>query len=81
MTVPIQAPDRSVCQKFNIHGLLDATNQIARHVPVQIVAPNDEQNFFACCARNTAAWPAELPPPTTITVQPSQRCPSAGVAA
>jgi hypothetical protein len=31
--------------------------------------------------RNTAAWPAELPPPTTITSSPPQSCASIAVAA
>ena len=30
----------------------------------------------ACAARNTAAWPAELPPPTTTTGSPAQSCAS-----
>ena len=34
----------------------------------------------ADCARNTAAWPAELPPPTTITSSPSHSCASTNVA-
>ncbi len=32
-------------------------------------------------ARNTAAWPAEFPPPTTITSRLAQRRASVGVAA
>ena len=36
---------------------------------------------LACPARNTAACPAELPPPTTATSDPRQSCASAGVAA
>jgi len=36
--------------------------------------------FRAVCARKTAAWPAELPPPTTITSSPRQSCDSMKVA-
>ena len=32
-------------------------------------------------ARNIAAWPAELPPPTTTTGEPAQACASRSVAA
>ena len=35
----------------------------------------------ACRARWVAAWPAELPPPTTITSSSSKRSASAGMAA
>ena len=34
----------------------------------------------AVCARNTAAWPAELPPPTTMTSSPPHSCASMNVA-
>src|SRR2546430_7122700 len=36
---------------------------------------------LAVCARNTAAWPAELPPPTTTTSSPPHSCASMNVAA
>src|ERR1043165_7001046 len=35
---------------------------------------------FVVCARNTAAWPAEFPPPTTITSLPPHNCASTKVA-
>ncbi len=38
------------------------------------------QTLAALVARNTAAWPAELPPPTSATSWPAQSAPSTGEA-
>jgi hypothetical protein len=35
---------------------------------------------FVVSAKNTAAWPAEFPPPTTITSSPLHTCASTNVA-
>ena len=51
--------------------LLDAADQIARHGLRQPARSGPAcARASAVCARKTAAWPAELPPPTTITSSP-----------
>jgi hypothetical protein len=44
-------------------------------------AADDQQHFLRAFGENIAAWPAELPPPATITVEPRQSWPSRAVAA
>ena len=49
----------------------DAIDQVARHAGGETGAAHQHVTLRACCARNTAAWPAELPPPTSATSLPA----------
>ena len=61
--------------------VLDAANEVARHRVGQPVRREPAcARAWRVCARNTAAWPAELPPPTTMTSSPTHSCASIGVA-
>jgi hypothetical protein len=55
-------------------GLIDALAQMPP------AARTTMWTFWAVPARKTAAWPAELPPPTTITSSPPHSCASTKVA-
>ena len=72
-----------VAPDLDVRDALDAVDQVARHVLAQVVARGSSaaRPRCTCATRNTAACPAELPPPTTTTGSPAQSCASIGVAA
>ena len=69
---PSSADDLACCvRSVDRRVVLDAPDQIARHGrPRARSARTSMWTRRAVCARNTAACPAELPPPTTTTSSP-----------
>ena len=57
---------------------LDPVDQVARHRGLQAVTPDNHGQALTCGARNTTAWPAELPAPTKAISSPVQSLASTG---
>ena len=65
-----------VRKHLDLRAALDPVGQVARHVSAQVFVAQIRVHLRACWARNSAACPAELPPPTTATGSPRHRCAS-----
>ena len=67
-------------RSVDVRGALDALDQVARHALGEPGAAHQHVHARGDADRNTAACPAELPPPTIATSSPSQSWPSRWVA-
>ena len=65
---------RGVEPDVDVVDRLDLVDQIGRHRPLQGAAADEPCHLAACREKNTAAWPAELAPPTISTWSPAQAC-------
>ena len=81
LALAVNGHDLGVVKDLDAVVLLDLVHEIARHRLAEIGAADHEPAWRACSDRNIAAWPAELPPPTTSTGSSAHSCASARVAA
>ena len=81
VVVAVQLDDLGLGKELDPLVALDLVDQVAGHRGREIGPRTPDGRSRLDAARYRAAWPAELPPPTTTTALSAHSCASAGVAA